>query len=132
MNKNPTMKKTIKLMATALICATLCGTATAAPRGNGGHNNDRGRNNAPQHQRAEAPRQNNRDRGHVSPQKVRHDAHHSDPVPRHAQPVTHHKPAPAPAPAPRDPTPHHEGNGLIALGAAVVGGIVGGIIGACN
>ena len=132
MNKNTTMTKTIKLMATALICATLCGTATAAPRGNGGPYNDRGRNNAPQHQKAEAPHQNNRDHGHASPQKVRHGAHHSDPAPRHAQLVAHHKPAPAPAPAPRDPTPHHEGNGLIALGAAVVGGIVGGIIGACN
>ena len=129
MNKNTTMTKTIKLMATALLCATLCGTATAAPRGNGGHNNDRGRNNAPQHQKVEAPRQNNRDRGHASPQKARHD--NPKPV-HHALPVAHHKSAPAPAPAPRDPTPHHEGNGLIALGAAVVGGIVGGIIGACN
>ena len=127
MNKNTTMTKTIKLMATALICATLCGTATATPRGNGGHNNDRGRNNAPQHQKAEAPHQNNRDHGHASPQKVRHDTHHSAPASRHAQPVAHHKPAPAPAPA-----PHHDNGGLVALGAAVVGGIVGGIIGACN
>ena len=129
MNKNTTVTKTIKLMATALLCATLCGTATAAPRGNSGHNNDHGRNNAPQHQKAKVPRQNNRDRGHASPQKVRHD--NPKPV-HHAQPVAHHKPAPAPAPAPRDPAPHHEGNGLITLGAAVVGGIVGGIIGACN
>ena len=132
MNKNTTMTKTIKLMATVLLCATLCGTATAAPRGNGGHNNDRGRNNAPQHQKAEAPRQNNRDCGHASPQKVRHDAHHSAPAPRHAQSVAYHKPAQTPAPAPRDPAPHHDNGGLVALGAAVVGGIVGGIIGACN
>ena len=124
MNKNTTMTKTIKLMATVLLCATLCGTAMAAPRGNGGHNNDRGRNNAPQHQKAEAPHQNNRDHGHASPQKARH----ANPKPvHHAQPVAHHKPAPAPAPA-----PHHDNGGLVALGAAVVGGIVGGIIGACN
>ena len=124
MNKNTTMKKTIKLMATALLCATLCGTAAAAPRGSGGHNNDRGRNNAPQHQKAEAPRQGSRDNGRHASQKARHD--NPKPV-HHTQPVAHHAPAPTPAPA-----LHHDGGGLVALGAAVVGGIVGGIIGACN
>jgi hypothetical protein len=92
MNKNTTMKKTIKLMATALICATLCGTATAAPRGNGERNNDHGRNNAPQHQRAEAPRQNNHDNGRHAPQKAYRED--NDKGVKNAQPPSCRKPRP--------------------------------------
>jgi len=120
MNKN--FKKT---MIAGLACLAFCGTLTAAPdRANPG----RAPQKAPAHQQARQP-----ERGHNGGRQAR------NPAPKHGAPVAHHTPAPAPHhhEPPPPPTPHHhgghhEGAGWVAFGAAVVGGIVGGLVGACN
>ena len=56
-----------------------------------------------------------------------HNAHHAPAPMHHAGHGHHHHPAPPP------PAHHHHGHhhtGLIATGAAVVGGVIGGVVGA--
>ncbi|MBO5643361.1 MAG: hypothetical protein J6S51_05085 [Kiritimatiellae bacterium] len=110
------MNKTLKqLLVLTLACVTLCGTTLAAPRG--------GKGRAPQpakrHQIARLPaapkhhatkRQNHQHKAH------NHHTHHNT----HHHHNVHH---------------HHHGEhhtGWITLGAAVVGGVVGGLLGACQ
>ena len=108
-----------KTLIAGLACVAFCGATLAAPHGGG-----KAPQKAPTHQKAPAPNGGNAR------------AHNPAPAP-HGAPVAHH--APAPAPHHHEPPPpaphhggHHEGAGWVALGATVIGGIVGGIIGACS
>ena len=99
------MNKTFKkLMVLALAGMTLCTTAVAAPRGNKG----RAPNPAPRHQTVKNP-----------------------PAPKHHAPKHHPAPPPAPHCRPKAHHGHHE-KGWVTFGAAVVGGLVGGLLGACR
>jgi len=93
------MNKTINTIAAMLACLTLTGTCLAAPHG--GH---RAPAPAPMHHH-EAPRH-----------------HHAPPRHHHAPPPHHHH---------TTVVHHHDGGGALAvgLGAAIIGGIVGAIIG---
>lgn len=117
MNKN-----ILKTMTVGLACLTLCGTSLAAP----GKPGNRAPQKAPTHQQAPAPRNERPSRAPTRPNTRR---------------VAQPRPAPRPAPAPRRPAPpppperHHrpsEADGWLALGAAVLGGIVGGLLSAGN
>ena len=104
------MNKTLKqLMVLVLAGVTLCGPVMAAPRGGKG----RAPHPAPRHQTAKRP-----------------------PAPKHHAPKkqTHHRPAPKRHHGHHKVHHHHGGknNGWVTLGAAVVGGLVGGLLGACN
>lgn len=123
------MNKNIKkVLITTLACVTLCGTAMAAPGGRGKPAPAPAR----QHQQA-APRK----------QAARHaPAKHVATRPAPVRPVVHHPapppprvchPAPPPPPPPRTVVIHEveedEGlNGWEALGAAVIGGIIGALV----
>ena len=101
------MNKTLKkLLVATLACVTLCGTTFAAPRG--------GKKHAP----VPAPR--HQVVNHAKPK------HHAPP--KH----THHRPAPKPHHHVKHTVHHHcdNNNGLVTLGAAIVGGLVGGVLGA--
>ena len=104
------MNKTLKQFTVlTLACLTLCGTTLATPRGG----NARAHQHAPKHQAAKRP---------LAPQT---------PAPKkHA----HHRPAPKPKHHTHHKDHHHGGknNGWVTFGAAVVGGLVGGLLGACN
>jgi len=124
-------KKIMKTLVAGLVCLAFCGTAFAYPPaegrpaggaaggapgcGNGGRT----------HQKAPARQ---------TPNPGRNGGRHV-PEPAHCgAPVAHHAPAPCrhePPPPPHCGEPHG-GTGLVALGAAVVGGVVGGIVGACR
>lgn len=119
MNKN-----ILKTMAVGLACLTLCGTSLAAP----GIPNNRTTKKAPVHQQAPAHRGERRNR---------------EPARRSPLRVAQSKPAPRPTPAPRHSAPrpsprHHHDNrptdtaNWLTFGAAVLGGIVGGLIGVGN
>ena len=119
-------KKLLKTMTVGLVCLAICGTSLAAP----GKPNNRAPQRVPTRQQMPAPRN---ERPRRAP--TRHDN-----TRRIAQP----KPAPRPtSAAPRRPAPpppperHHsnhssEADGRLALGAAVLGGIVGGLLGTDN
>ena len=99
------MNKTLKkLMVLVLAGATLCGPLMAAPRGGKG----RAPKPAPRHQTVKRP-----------------------PAPKHHAPKRHHRPAPHHH---KHHKVHHlhggHNNGWVTLGAAVVGGLVGGLLGA--
>ena len=96
------MNKKVKVIGTILACLALTGTCLAAPHG--GHHG--GRNAAPMHHGAPAH--------HPAPH------HHRNPPPPPAPP-------PAPAPVVIHEAPAH--TGVIALGAALIGGLIGGIVG---
>lgn len=118
------MNKTFKqTMIAGLACLAFCGTTFAYPPTEGRCNAGAMRG-APAHQTAKP--------GHNGGRHAPEPAHHAAPVAHHAPAPCH--PAPPPPPPP-PPPPHHdghcEGTGLVALGATVVGGIVGGIVGAC-
>ena len=104
------MNKTFKqLLVLALALVTVCGTALAAPCGGNAH----APRHAPKHQTAKRPPAPKR------PAPKKHVHHHPAPRPK---PHTHHK-------------GHHHGcknEGWATFGAAVVGGLVGGLLGACN
>ena len=103
------MNKTLKqLMVLTLACVTLCGTTMAAPRGG----KDRAPQPAPKHQTAKRPPASK----HHAPKRQ---THHR-PAPKHHH--EHHK------------VQHHGGHnaGWVTLGVAVVGGLVGGLLGACR
>lgn len=97
------MNKTFKkLMVLALAGVTLCGPVMAAPHGGKG----RAPKPAPRHQTVKRPPTQK----HHAPKKQHH------PAPKH-----HHV--------------HHHGghhNGWVTLGAAVIGGLVGGLLGVCQ
>ena len=104
------MNKTLKqLLVLTLACVTLCGTAVAAPRGGKGH----APAPAPRHQTAKrvpparhhTPKRHNH---HRPAPKTRHHGHHN---------VHHHH--------------HNHNNGWATFGAAVVGGLVGNLLGTC-
>ena len=108
------MNKTLKtLMVAALACITLCGTAVAAPRGG----RDNGRAPAPKHQTVKhqkAPQK------HVAKAKPAPKKHHVAPKKHHAPVRTIHH------------VEHHhcdDDNGWAVLGTALLGGLLGGIIG---
>ena len=118
MNKN-----ILKAMTVGLMCLTLCGTSLAAP---GTPSARRAPRKAPVHQRTPEPRS----------ERTRH-----APTRHRARRAAQSKPAPRPAPAPRHPAPrpaprHHRDSrpadaaNWLTFGAAVLGGIVGGLIGA--
>ena len=120
MNKN-----ILKAMTVGLMCLTLCGTSLAAP---GTPSARRAPRKAPVHQRTPEPRS----------ERTRH-----APTRHRARRAAQSKPAPRPAPAPRHPAPrpaprHHRDSrpadaaNWLTFGAAVLGGIVGGLIGAGN
>lgn len=92
-----------KLMIAGLVCGALCGTALAAPHG--GHGGRGPARAAMTHMRAMPAR-------HCAP------AHHTPPPP-----VVHHTPPPPPPP----PVVHHECGGLALIGA-LVGGIIGAVL----
>lgn len=103
------MNKTLKqLMVLALAGVTLCGPAMAAPRGG----KARAPHPAPRHQTAKRP-----------------------PTPKHHAPKrqTHHRPAPKHHHY-HHKAHHHVGHNAdwVTLGAAVVGGLIGGLLGACQ
>ena len=103
------MNKTLKqLMVLVLAGVTLCGPVMAAPRGGKG----RAPQPTPKHQTAKRP-----------------------PAPKHHAPKrqTHHRPAPKHHHE-HHKVHHHGGHnpGWVTLGAAVVGGLVGGLLGACR
>ena len=103
------MNKTLKqLMILVLAGVTLCGPVMAAPRGGKG----RAPHPAPRHQTAKRP---------LAPKHhaLKRQTHHR-PTPKH-----HHE---------HNKVHHHgdKNNGWVTLGAAVVGGLVGGLLGACN
>lgn len=112
------MNKTLKtLTVAALACITLCGTAVAAPRGG----RDNGRAPAPRHQtakRQKAPQK------HTAKAKPAPKRHHTAPKKHHAP--KHHAPVRA-----VHHIEHHcdDGNGWAVLGTALLGGLIGGIIG---
>ena len=56
--------------------------------------------------------------------------HAPKPAPRHHAPK--HRPAPPPRHHGHHHHNHHTGKGWVTLGAAVVGGLVGGLVGACR
>lgn len=105
------MNKTLKrLMVLALAGVTLCGPVTAAPRGGKG----RAPQPAPRHQTAKRP-----------PAPERH-------APKRQK---HHRPAPERRHGHHKVHRHHHGGhkaGWVTLGAAVIGGLVGGLLGACQ
>ena len=132
------MNKTLKMLTLALtICAAICGTANAAPKG-GSRPGDKApavakaqpapkhtttKASAPAKQTVKAPA-----KGHAAPVKA---APIHDPAPRHE--VAHHKPAPRPEPHHHEPKHHHNhhGNTLhtedwCEIGASLIGGLVGG------
>ena len=117
-------KNILKTMAVGLACLTLCGTSLAAP----GVSNNRTIRKEPARQQASAHRGERPARA-----PTRHGNHR----------VAQAKPAPRPAPAPRHSAPspspgrhhdrrHSETSNWLTFGAAVLGGIVGGLIGASN
>ena len=157
MNKKNIIAKTL---IAGLACVALCGTTLAArPDGclrsaPAVHGGGKAPQKAPTHQKAPAPKGGNTRAPAPAPRVA---APCGQPPAggypaRHGAPVAHHAPAPAPAhhhTPPHDPSgrcrgglrpvdipahhhDHHEGAGWVALGATVIGGIVGGIIGACN
>ena len=113
------MNKTLKtLTVAALACITLCGTAIAAPRGG----RDNGRAPAPKHQTVKHQKAPQR---HVAKAKPAPKKHHVAPKKHH--PPKHHAPV---------RTIHHvehhrcdDDNGWAVLGTALLGGLLGGIIG---
>lgn len=110
MNKN-----IMKTLVAGLACLTLCTTACAAP-GRGGRTPQK----APTHHVTKAKPVHAPAPAHHKTHVVHH-AHHPTPAPHH-----HHTPPPPPC----HPC-HHAGTGLVTLGATVIGGVVGGILGAC-
>ena len=109
-----------KVLITTLACVTLCGTTMAAPGGRGKPAPAPAR----QHQQA-APRKQA-----ARPAPAKHVATRPAPHPAPVRPVVHH---PAPPPPPRTVVIHEveedEGlNGWEALGAAVIGGIIGALV----
>ena len=126
------MNKAIQKMVMALaVCGALCGTAMAAPRGN-----PPPKDKAPTAMRASAPK------GHA----VKAPAPAQQTAKRHAAPARHHVPrheivrhAPPPPPPARHHAPkhhHHHHNHTLhtedwcEIGASLLGGLVGGLIGA--
>ena len=135
-----------KLMMALAVCGALCGTAMAAPRGNPP---PKGKAptamKAPAQKALKAQPARNVSKApiycggrHAAPAKHeprREVAHHNPPpTPRHEahRPPEPHRPAPKPVP----PRHHHHHNNTLhtedwcSIGASLVGGIVGGMIGA--
>ncbi|MGN0832450.1 MAG: hypothetical protein ACI4RD_02220 [Kiritimatiellia bacterium] len=121
-----------KTLIAGLACVACCGATLAAS-----HGGSKAPQKAPTHQQAPAPKGGNARGQHPAP------AHNQNgrlrgglrPADVHGAPVTRR----APAPAHREPPPpahhhggHHEGAGWTALGATLIGGLIGGIVGACN
>lgn len=125
------MNKTIKTMVIAgIACVALCGTTVAAPAKNGG----KPPAPAKQHQQIKAPA-----KAAPKRQEVKRHAARLHEEPRRE---VVHKPAPvhhvAPVKAPPPPPPpaqtviveeHHDADPIVALGCALIGGIIGAIAG---
>ena len=131
------MNNAIKKMMLALaVCGALCGTAMAAPRGNpppkGGKPPAAAKLHAPK-----APVHVNTH--HAAPAKHgpgRVVAHHNPPPP---PPAMHRAPPPPPPRHHHAPKRHHEHNNCTlhtedwcGIGASLIGGLIGGIIGAAH
>ena len=134
--RNTTMNKTLKMLTLALtMCAAICGTANAAPKGGsrpGGNapvvtkaqpaQKHLAKTPAPAKQTAKAPAKG---QAHKVKAEPRHEvAHHANPPAPHAM---HHEPK---------HNNHHHHNGTLhtedwcEIGASLIGGLVGGLIGA--
>ena len=120
---NNTLKK---LMMAIALCGALCGTATAAPKGcapakGKAHASMTAKAPAPAKHAAKAPAHGH---GHVEPAKPTHRhevARHTPPPPprHHHEPKHHH-----------DHRCDHNDDNWCVLGASVIGGLVGGLLGA--
>ena len=147
------MNKTIKTMVIAgLACVALCGTTVAAPAKNGG----KPPAPAKQHQQIKAPAKAAPKQQAKTPAKPRQQAKApAKAAPKHQEVKRHadrpheeprrevvHKPAPvhhvAPVKAPPPPPPpaqtviveeRHDADPIVALGCALIGGIIGAIAG---
>lgn len=147
------MNKTIKTMVIAgLACVALCGTTVAAPAKNGG----KPPAPAKQHQQIKAPAKAAPKQQAKTPAKPRQQVKApAKAAPKHQEVKRHaarpheeprrevvHKPAPvhhvAPVKAPPPPPPpaqtviveeHHDADPIVALGCALIGGIIGAIAG---
>ena len=111
-----------KLMMAFALCGALCGTAMAAPKGGAPA---KGRAPAAMTTKAHAPTKHVAKapaHGHVEPARPAHRhevARHAPPPPRHPGPRHHH-----------DHRCGHHGDNCCVLGATLLGGLVGGLLGA--